>query len=87
MIKANRVDDHEFCQIVFVWTIISMPGDNIERRMILLAFKKAALKFRNNFVIFSIAILKIRRWCQEITWMGQTIRSENKFRHVVNYKL
>lgn len=44
MIKADRVDDHEFGQVVFVGHIVAMPGHHIEDRVLLFGHKKAALE-------------------------------------------
>lgn len=48
MIEANRIDDHKFGQIIFVWCIIAVPGDHIEWGMIEFGRKQSALVFGND---------------------------------------
>lgn len=72
MIKAHRVDDHKFGQIVFIWNIISMPSNDIKGRMVLACFKESTLKFGYDMKI-AIPILKPNGWCQKISRSSKAI--------------
>lgn len=60
MIEADRVDDHELSQIVFVRHVISMPGDHVERRVILRGLEQGALELRDDLEVSDGAVLKPR---------------------------
>lgn len=76
MIKADRVDDHEFRQVVFVWHIIAMPGDDIVRRMVLPSFEERSLELRNDFVFLHVAVLEPDRRCEKVTRISESVGTE-----------
>lgn len=39
VIETNRIDNHEFAKIIFIWYIIAMPGDHVEDSVVLLGNK------------------------------------------------
>lgn len=52
MIKADRVNDHELGQVVFVGHIVAMPGHHIEDTVVLFGDKQAALELGYDLEIF-----------------------------------
>lgn len=83
MIKANRIDDHEIRQIVFVRNIISMPGDDIKARLILCSQKELSLEFRYDLKVWNVTILEPCCRCEKIAWIGESICSRNKIMKII----
>lgn len=73
MIKADRVDDHEFFQVVFIRHVISMPCDDIKRRVILRGSEQVRLEFRYYLVVGKIAVFKPRSWRKKVASIGEAI--------------
>ena len=55
MVIGDSIDRAEICQVIFVGSIIAVPGNHIEGRKLLLSFKKLAIKLNNHSVaVFSV---------------------------------
>lgn len=50
MIVADWVDGHELWQIIFIWRVVAVPSDYVERWMIRFRYEKCSLEFRNDFM-------------------------------------
>lgn len=73
VIEADRVDDHEIRQVVFVRRIIAVPCDDIERRVILRCLEKRPLELRDDCVTFYGPVFKPSCRGEKVTWIGQAV--------------
>lgn len=79
MIKGNRINDHEFVEVVFERNVISMPSYHVERTVVLLGYKQLTVILAHDLVIdFTILVPRYRRL--KIPWVRQAIRSCCKIR-------
>lgn len=76
VIEADGVDRLEPGQVVFIWHVVAVPADHIERRMRHLSHEQCALVFRDNSVRRNIAIFEPSRWRLEVSRIGQTIGAD-----------
>lgn len=75
MIEADRIDHHELGKIVLVRDVVSVPRHHIERRMILSCNEQRSLVLGHHLESLDFTIFEPRCRCEEITWIGQSIRS------------
>src|SRR5208337_4330228 len=75
VIEAHRVDAVEIRQIVFVRRVISVPGDDVERRVFVLGFPQAAEKLDNDTVV-AVAIFVGGGGRLEIARVGQAVGAD-----------
>src|ERR1700677_1210168 len=74
MIKAHRVNAIEIRQIIFIRHIISVPPNDIQRRVINRCCPQSSLELSHNPVI-ALLIFKGRNWSQKIPRIGQPVRT------------
>lgn len=76
MVEANRVDRLEPSQVIFIWHIVPMPADNIERRMCHSRNEQSALVFGNELIRCYVAILKPCNGRLKVSRIGQPIGAD-----------
>jgi hypothetical protein len=75
MIKLHSIDNHEQGQIVFVWNIIPMPGNNIKWTVVLISLKQVPLKLGYHLVTLHISVFIPCHRGEEIPGICKTICS------------
>lgn len=75
MVHGDRTNINKFGKIVLVRNIVAMPSYNIERRVILCAFKELAAKFVDNFPRLLLDFIFSHR-VEEVSSVGETISSK-----------
>lgn len=74
MIEGNRIDDHEFVEVVFVGDVISVPGYHVERTVVLFGDVQLAVILTHNLVI-DFSIFVNRDWRLKISRVRQAVCS------------
>lgn len=69
MIIRYRVYDAELGQIVLVRSIVTVPGHNIERRVILLRDKEFSKEFGYNLPFFIIGVFIPSLGSDKVAWV------------------
>src|SRR5437868_10440584 len=75
MIKTDRVDGIELTKIIFIGDIITVPGNNVQRRVVHFGTPPLIRKFSDQFE-FSINIFKSSVRSQKMTPMRQPIGTD-----------
>ncbi len=73
VVEGHRVDDAELGEVVFVGDVISMPGDNIKGRVILVSHEQAPLILGHHLVVRAVAIFIPRGRGEEVARVGKAI--------------
>ena len=86
MIEGNRINDHEFVEVVLERDVVSMPSYHVERAVALLRGEQFAVILANDLVIcFTVLVTGDRSL--EISWIRQAIRSCSKRRDIISVSL
>ena len=75
MIEQQRPDRRETPQIIFVWRVIAVPGDDVERRMIEVGRPERPAPFHVEGA-FCVALLVMRCRRQEVSGIGKAIGAD-----------
>src|SRR3954451_7556395 len=75
MIVADRADRVEPREVIFVWRVIAMPGDDVEGRMTELGRPQMALEFGDQLA-GPVAILETGAGRQEIARIGEAVGAD-----------
>src|SRR5689334_18786421 len=75
MIERDRTNCVESTQIISVGSVVAVPRDHVERRMVRLARPQIPAKFRNDLHrSFAVYVPGDRRL--EVAWIGQSVRPD-----------
>jgi len=72
VVESSGIDDHESGEIVSIRSVISMPGNHIERRMVLFSLEEFPLIFSHHCEI-AVAVFKGSDGIFKISWAGEAI--------------
>src|SRR6266702_719832 len=70
MIEGNSVDAIETCEVIFVRSVVAMPGNYVQRRVVDLSRPETSEEFRRNME-FTITIFVSCRWGFEVARIRQ----------------
>jgi hypothetical protein len=73
MIKGNTVDGVESIEIVFVRCVVSVPRDDVERRVILFANKETADELGHDCKVDVLSVFISSHGIQKVTWVRETV--------------
>ena len=73
VIERDGVDDAEVLEVVLVGDVVSVPGHNIEGRVILVGDEEVALIFRNHFEVRNVAVLVPSDRSEEVSGIGESV--------------
>lgn len=75
MVDGNRTNINKLGQIILVRDVVSMPRDDVERRVFLFADEKLASQLVHDFPrrLFNLVL---GCWVQEVAGIGQTVCSQ-----------
>ena len=62
MVERNRVDHHEFAQVVLVGYVVAVPGHHVKRAVVLLIDEEFSLEFGDDFVVVDVAVFVGGDW-------------------------
>ena len=85
MIELDGIDDHEVGQILLVRSIIAMPGNHIERTVLLRSLKQMPLVLIDDRIIDSIDILEPGTWSQEVARLASPLAQVWKLEVAIVY--
>jgi len=74
VIIGDSVDNTKVCEVVFEGRVIAVPGNDIERRVILLCGKQPAPEFADDGE-FNILVLICRHRGEKVSRVSQAIRT------------
>ena len=74
MIVGDSIDWAKICEVVFVGSIIAVPGNHIEGRELLSCCEEVATEFGSHFVA-DLSVLKGCNWGLKVARIGQPISS------------
>src|SRR4051794_40105786 len=75
MIERDRSDRVEAPEVVMVWSVVAMPRDDVQRRMIGLASPKVSAEFCDDLA-FLVAVLVPRNRDLKIARIRESIRPD-----------
>lgn len=74
MVVRNGTNCVELSEIILVRSVVSMPSDYVERRMMSLKFKELALELVDDSPLFIFVFIP-SDWDFEVSWVCKTISS------------
>lgn len=72
MVKSDRVDGHKTVQIVLIRDVISMPGDDIKRAVVLIRPEEGALELGENLPGVA-SVFEVGRGVEEVSRIGKSV--------------
>ena len=73
MIEGDCVNDAEVLQVVLVGDVVSVPGNNVEGRVVLVSNEQVALVLRDDLEIRNIPVFVAGNRNEEVAGVGQSI--------------
>lgn len=77
MIEGNRINGHEFVEVVLERDVVPVPSNHVERAVVLLSGEQFAVVLANDLVI-CFTVLVTRDRSLKIPWIRQAVRSCSK---------
>ena len=72
VVEGDGIDDHEVLEVVLVRRVVAVPGDHVERAVILSGLEQTSLIFVDDFIV-DVDVFEPGRWRLEISRIGQTV--------------